>query len=60
MLDRVAGPHLTFVDPRSHDNAETMVRQARDIISKFEKNGIAKSKVIISVSTIHLYREMGY
>lgn len=50
ILDRVAGPHLTFVDPRRHNNKLGIMRNAQRLVSLFEEKGIHRSQVAVSVS----------
>jgi hypothetical protein len=50
MLDRVEGPHLTFVDPRRHNNRPGMIHNARRLVSLFEGKGIDRSQIVVSVS----------
>ncbi|KAJ7598763.1 hypothetical protein C8J56DRAFT_914951 [Mycena floridula] len=49
MMDRVAGPHMTFVDPRHHGDKVALIREARKIISLFQENGVGKKRVIVSI-----------
>lgn len=48
--ERVAGPHLTFVDPRKYNNKPAMIQNARRLVSLFEEKGIRGSQVVVSVS----------
>ena len=46
-------PHYTFVDPRriyTTEGREEMVDQAVSIVEGFEKKGVARERIFISVS----------
>ncbi|KAG6820073.1 hypothetical protein H0H93_005601 [Arthromyces matolae] len=47
MMLRVDGPHFTFVDPRKHDNTDSIVRNAQRIISLFQEKEVSKGKIVI-------------
>jgi len=49
ILYRVDGPHFTIVDPRKHNDASLMVRNAQRLVSLFEEKDIERSKVVVSV-----------
>lgn len=40
MIDRAPGPHITFVDPRFHGNANRILRNAIRLIDMFEESGV--------------------
>lgn len=50
MADRVDGPHYTFVDPRYHDDAATMVKQALRLARLFAKQGYGRERLVVTVS----------
>jgi transaldolase len=54
-MDRVTGPHLTFVDPRHHGDSSAMVKNARRLISLFQESGVGRDQIVVSVSTWFLY-----
>jgi transaldolase len=49
ILDRISGPHFTFIDPRYHANTNAMIKRARSLVALFEKSGIDRSRVVISI-----------
>ncbi|KAI0697638.1 hypothetical protein C8T65DRAFT_20736 [Cerioporus squamosus] len=49
LMEDVAGPHFTFVDPRNHDDARAMVRQALRLMRLFAKHGYRRDRIIISI-----------
>ncbi|TFK90009.1 aldolase [Polyporus arcularius HHB13444] len=49
LMEAVAGPHFTFVDPRNHDDARAMVRQALRLMRLFAKHGYRRDRIIISI-----------
>jgi transaldolase len=51
MLDRISGPHFTFIDPRYHNNSKEIVKRARTLVALFEKEGIDRSKIVITISS---------
>ena len=54
IMERVEGPHLTFVDPRRYNNKCAMVKNARRLVSLFKEKGIQGSRVIVSVSRTNM------
>ncbi|TFY82534.1 hypothetical protein EWM64_g1479, partial [Hericium alpestre] len=48
LTDFVAGPHITFVDPREHWNVESMRQHANGLVSRLEKLGRHKRNIIVS------------
>ncbi len=50
-MEDVAGPHFTFVDPRNHDDAREMERQALRLMRLFAKKGYQRNRIVISVSS---------
>lgn len=50
MADRVNGPHYTFVDPRYHDDAASMVKQALRLARLFAKQGYGRERLVVTVS----------
>lgn len=54
MMDSIPGKHFTFVDPNIHDHTDRMVNQALRLIRGFERKGVSRERVIISVGVIHL------
>lgn len=53
MMDIIPGKHFTFVDPTLHERTDQMVAQAERLIRGFEKKGIFRERIIISVSVTH-------
>ncbi|GLB39615.1 putative transaldolase is important for the balance of metabolites in the pentose-phosphate pathway [Lyophyllum shimeji] len=49
IMYRVDGPHFTMVDPRRHNDASSMVRNAQRLVSLFEEKDIRRSKVVVSI-----------
>ncbi|RPD61580.1 aldolase [Lentinus tigrinus ALCF2SS1-6] len=49
LMEDVAGPHFTFVDPRNHDDARAMVKQALRLMRLFAKHGYRRDRIIISI-----------
>ncbi|RDB17378.1 Transaldolase [Hypsizygus marmoreus] len=49
ILDRVDGPHFSFVDPRRHSDSAGMVRNAKRLVSLFDEKEIHRGKVVISI-----------
>ncbi|CCM01983.1 uncharacterized protein FIBRA_04057 [Fibroporia radiculosa] len=49
MMDSVPGPHHTFVDPDFHNDREAIVAQAARLLGLFEKHGVDRSSVIVSI-----------
>jgi len=48
-MDRVTGPHLTFVDPRHHGDSSAMVKNARRLISLFQESGVGRDQIVVSI-----------
>ena len=51
LMADVAGPHFTFVDPRNHDNAREMVKQALRLMRLFARKGYRRDRIVVSVSS---------
>ncbi|KDQ56585.1 hypothetical protein JAAARDRAFT_194578 [Jaapia argillacea MUCL 33604] len=49
ILDRIPGPHVTFIDTRLHEDSIAMVKTAKSLIARFEKQGIHRSRVVITI-----------
>ncbi|KAI0752850.1 hypothetical protein C8Q80DRAFT_1267329 [Daedaleopsis nitida] len=49
LMDDVAGPHFTFVDPRSHDDTREMVGQALRLMRLFARQGYRRDRIVISI-----------
>ncbi|KAH9846073.1 aldolase [Lenzites betulinus] len=49
MLDRVEGPHYTFVDPRLHDNTGAMIKHALRLVKLFAKKGYGRERIIVTI-----------
>ncbi|KAL1948401.1 hypothetical protein VTO73DRAFT_12476 [Trametes versicolor] len=49
MADRVNGPHYTFVDPRYHDDAASMVKQALRLARLFAKQGYGRERLVVTI-----------
>ncbi|EGO01262.1 hypothetical protein SERLA73DRAFT_105896 [Serpula lacrymans var. lacrymans S7.3] len=62
MLDFVPGPMFTFIDPRLYDNTAAMVRQAKSLVGRFEKFGVPRDRVVITIPAteqgIHAARDL--
>lgn len=50
ILDRVPGPHFTFVDPRLN-NSQAIVQRTRQLMLRFERSGIPGERIVVSVRT---------
>ncbi len=50
MIDRAPGPHITFVDPRFHGNANRILRNAIRLIDMFEESGVNRESIVVTVS----------
>ncbi|KAF8153301.1 hypothetical protein B0H34DRAFT_662974 [Crassisporium funariophilum] len=49
IADRVAGPHVAFIDPRGHDNTRSMFESACRLHDLFRSQGVAKENIIVSI-----------
>ncbi|KAF5373441.1 hypothetical protein D9615_009498 [Tricholomella constricta] len=49
IMNRVDGPHFTFIDPRKHNDAASIVRTAQRMVSLFEDKDVCRAKVVISI-----------
>ncbi|KAH9903331.1 aldolase [Cubamyces lactineus] len=49
MLERVEGPHYTFVDPKFHDDTPSMVGQAVRLVRLFVDKGISRDRIVITI-----------
>jgi len=49
ILDRAPGPHLTFIDPRLHNNSQEIVQKTRQLVSRFNDSGIHKDRIAVSI-----------
>ncbi|KAI0372355.1 aldolase [Pilatotrama ljubarskyi] len=49
MLDRVDGPHYTFVDPRLHDSTTAMVKHALRLVRLFAEKGYGRSRIVVTI-----------
>jgi len=54
IMERVAGPHMTFVDPRRYNNKSAMIKNARRLVSLFKEKGIQGSRVVVGVSRTNM------
>ena len=54
MLERVEGPHYTFIDPRYHEDTPSMVRQAVRLVRLFVEKGIGRDRIVVTVSRLRL------
>lgn len=52
MFQRVSGPHVTFIDPRNHDDTRAMMKDAYNLYKLFRFQGVPKENIIISVCII--------
>ncbi|KAH9947872.1 hypothetical protein B0H21DRAFT_806731 [Amylocystis lapponica] len=48
LMDRVSGPHFTFVDPNLHDRA-AMVAQALRLVELFRSKHIRRRHIVVSI-----------
>ncbi|KAI0634331.1 aldolase [Trametes polyzona] len=48
LLDRVDGPHYTFVDPRNHDNAAAIVKEALRLSRRFAHKGYGRERIVVT------------
>lgn len=46
----VTGPHVTFVDPRKHDDTRAMIGHAKRLYKMFKAQGIRPENIVFSVS----------
>ncbi|SJL10730.1 uncharacterized protein ARMOST_14124 [Armillaria ostoyae] len=49
MIDRAPGPHITFVDPRFHGNANRILRNAIRLIDMFEESGVNRDSIVVTI-----------
>ncbi|KAI0672238.1 aldolase [Trametes maxima] len=49
MLDRVDGPHYTFVDPRLHDDPRAMVKHALRLLRLFAEKGYGRERIVVTI-----------
>ncbi|KAK0194637.1 hypothetical protein F5146DRAFT_446138 [Armillaria mellea] len=49
MIDRAPGPHITFVDPRFHGNANRIYRNAIRLIDMFEESGVNRDSIVVTI-----------
>ncbi|KAI0649865.1 aldolase [Trametes meyenii] len=49
MLDRVDGPHYTFVDPRLHDDPCAMVKHALRLVRLFAEKGYGRERIVVTI-----------
>ncbi|KAI0357640.1 aldolase [Trametes cingulata] len=49
MLDRVNGPHYTFVDPRLHDSTTAMVKHALRLVRLFTEKGYGRDRIVVTI-----------
>ncbi|KAI0332207.1 aldolase [Cubamyces sp. BRFM 1775] len=49
MLERVEGPHYTFIDPRYHEDTPSMVRQAVRLVRLFVEKGIGRDRIVVTI-----------
>ncbi|KAK0499017.1 hypothetical protein EDD18DRAFT_59054 [Armillaria luteobubalina] len=49
MIDRAPGPHITFVDPRFHGNANRIYRNAIRLIDMFEESGVKRDSIVVTI-----------
>ncbi|CDO68603.1 hypothetical protein BN946_scf184996.g34 [Trametes cinnabarina] len=49
MLDRVEGPHYTFVDPRLHDNPGAMAKYAMKLVKLFAEKGYGRDRIVVTI-----------
>ena len=45
---------IPFVDPRNHDDARAMVKQALRLMRMFAKHGYRRDRIIVSVKPSYL------
>ena len=58
MLERVDGPHYTFINPKFHDDMSWMVRQAVRLVRLFVEKGISRDRIVVTVSHLYLRSRM--
>ncbi|KAJ8474902.1 hypothetical protein ONZ51_g6926 [Trametes cubensis] len=49
MLERVDGPHYTFINPKFHDDMSWMVRQAVRLVRLFVEKGISRDRIVVTI-----------
>ncbi|KAI9056465.1 aldolase [Trametes sanguinea] len=49
MLDRVDGPHYTFVDPRLHESPSAMVKYALKLAKLFAEKGYGRDRIVVTI-----------
>ncbi|OSD00496.1 aldolase [Trametes coccinea BRFM310] len=49
MLDRVDGPHYTFIDPRLHDSPSAMVKDALKLAKLFAEKGYGRDRIVFTI-----------
>lgn len=52
--DRVAGPHVGFIDPREHGDVHALVESAQRMFDLFRSQGVSRQAIILSVSVFAL------
>ena len=49
LIEQNAGQHFTFVNVKQDTTADTIVQRSRGLVQCFEKNGITKDKIVVSI-----------
>jgi hypothetical protein len=49
--ERTHAEHFTFVDPRYHGQSDAMVATAKGLVDAFERRGVPRRHVCVSVRT---------
>ena len=52
IFQRVSGPHITFIDPRKHNNTGAIIENAYSLYKLFRLQGVPKENIVISVCSI--------
>lgn len=55
-MDRVPGPHMTFIDPRLTRPSD-IIKSAKDLVDRFEQSGVKRTMVVVSVSITFCLRK---
>ena len=56
----VTGPHVTFVDPRKHDDTRAMIGHAKRLYKMFKAQGIRPENIVFSVSGPRRFTSGGF
>lgn len=57
IFQRIPGPHVTFIDPRKHNDTRAMMEDAYRLHRLFRLQGVPKENIVISVCIIQSTRK---